>query len=101
MPKVMVLVQLLLPVKSGNHLELAATRQELVSRFSGLTAYVRAPARGAWVSPQGHQEDDDVIMVEVLAETFDRRWWRAYAIELAARFDEREIHVRALPAEVP
>ncbi len=40
-------------------------------------------------------------MVEVLAPDFDCEWWRAYAETLAARFEEQEIHVRALPAEIP
>lgn len=97
----MYLVQLLLPVKSGTADQLSRTRSELVSRFKGLTAYLRAPARGAWVGPDGAREDDDVIMVEVLVEQFDRPWWRSYAGELARRFDETGIHVRALPAEVP
>ena len=40
-------------------------------------------------------------MVEVLVSEFDRLWWRTYAKELAARFEEDEIHIRALPALVP
>ena len=39
-------------------------------------------------------------MVEVVTEEFDRAHWRAYAEELAARFYEERIHLRALPAEV-
>jgi hypothetical protein len=40
-------------------------------------------------------------MVEVITETFDRGWWRAYAAALAQRFRQKTIHVRALPVEMP
>jgi hypothetical protein len=40
-------------------------------------------------------------MVEVLVDRFDRAWWRAYADRLAARFEQEEIHIRALLAETP
>ena len=98
------LIQILLPRKSGEPASdgrFAATRAELVEKFDGITAYLRAPAQGAWVAPDGRIERDEVLMVEVLASDFDRDWWRAYAVTLAARFEEQEIHIRALPAEIP
>lgn len=98
------LIQILLPRKSGDPASdgrFAATRAELVEKFDGVTAYVRAPAQGSWVAPDGRVERDDVVMVEVLAGAFDRAWWRAYATTLAQRFGEEAIHIRALPAEVP
>ena len=100
------LIQLLLPATSGASASAAAddagtlTRRELVERFGGLTAYVRTPAHGVWTSPEGAREHDDVVMVEVVAETFDREWWRTYAGRLARRFAQEAIHVRALPIEV-
>jgi hypothetical protein len=50
---------------------------------SDVTAYVRSPAKGLWTAPDGHTEADDVVMVEVVTETFDRGWWRTYAAKLA------------------
>ena len=100
----MVLIQLLLPVSSSGDRAMAAvaeTRRELVDRFKGVTAYVRSPAKGLWTAPDGHTEADDVIMVEVVTETFDREWWRHYKTKLAHRFAQDTIHVRALPVEVP
>ena len=102
----MVLIQLLLPIveaaaTTGEMAPLAQTRRELADRFKGLTAYVRSPAKGLWTAPDGHRERDDVVMVEVVAETFDRPWWRAYAKALAERFQQDTIHVRALPIEMP
>jgi hypothetical protein len=104
----MVLIQLLLPTRvpgtAGGQQEaadaLAETRRELAARFSGLTAYVRAPAKGVWTSPDGRTEQDDVVMVEVVTGTFERDWWRAYAAALAARFRQETIHIRALPIEM-
>jgi hypothetical protein len=39
-------------------------------------------------------------MVEVVADTFDRPWWRDYSARLARRFAQDAIHVRAMPIEV-
>ena len=94
------LVQLLLPVKPESASRFDETRRELIERYHGVTAYVRSPAKGTWVGPEG-EEHDDVLMVEVLVEDFDRAWWRTYAETLAERFGEDEIHIRALPATVP
>lgn len=76
------------------------TRQELVDRFGGLTAYMRAPASGVWTSPEGHVEADSVVLIEVLSDAFDRSWWRAYADTLKRRFDQESIHVRASEVEL-
>jgi hypothetical protein len=101
----MVLIQLLLPT-AGNGGDramtaLAETRRELVEKFKGVTAYVRSPAKGLWTAPDGHMEADDVVMVEVVTDTFDRAWWRTYTARLAQRFAQDTIHVRALPVEMP
>jgi hypothetical protein len=99
------LIQVLLPIRgrSGtvDGTAFARTREELVDAFDGVTAYARAPAQGVWVAPDGDRERDDVVMVEVLATDFDRPWWRVYRQKLAERFDQDEVHIRAVPAEVP
>ena len=100
----MVLIQLLLPVNGGTRADglasLAETRRELADRFDGLTAYLRSPAQGLWTAPDGRTEEDDVVMVEIVTETFDRAWWSSYAATLAARFDQESIHVRAVAVDV-
>jgi hypothetical protein len=100
----MVLIQLLLPADGAASAEglapLAETRRELAERFKGLTAYVRSPAKGLWTAPDGRREQDDVVMVEVVTDRFDRAWWRSYAATLAERFRQESIHVRALPVEL-
>jgi hypothetical protein len=100
----MVLIQLLLPAggaaTADGQAPLAQTRRELAARFNGLTAYLRSPAKGLWTAPDGHTEQDDVVMVEVVTDTFDRAWWRAYAATLAERFGQDTIHVRAVPVDM-
>ncbi len=71
----MVLIQLLLPttLPSGAPSQdataaLPDTRRELAKVFNGLTAYVRSSARGIWTGPDGHTEQDDVVMVEVVTD---------------------------------
>jgi len=100
----MVLIQLLLPASGtagGDGLApLAETRRELAERFNGLTAYLRSPAKGWWTAPDGHTQQDDVVMVEVVTDTFDHAWWLAYVGKLAARFDQESIHVRAVPVQM-
>jgi len=100
----MVLIQLLLPTRGAASDDglapLAETRRELAERFNGLTAYLRSPAKGLWTAPDGHTEQDDVVMVEVVTDTFDRAWWRTYAAKLAARFGQESIHLRAVPVDM-
>jgi hypothetical protein len=99
----MVLIQLLLPTNAAGADDLALlaeTRVELAARFNGLTAYLRSPAKGLWTAPDGHTEQDDVVMVEVVTDTFDRAWWRTYAVTLAERFRQESIHLRALTVEM-
>jgi hypothetical protein len=99
----MYLIQLLLPAAadgSGDDVAVAETRRELVDRFGGITAYLQTPAHGVWTSPEGGRRHDHVVMVEVVASDFDRGWWRGYAAQLARRFAQDAIHVRAVQVEV-
>jgi hypothetical protein len=70
----------LLPVPAttgaGSLVPLAETRRELAERFAGATAYLRSPAQGLWTASDSHTEEDNVVMVEVVTNAFDRRWWR-------------------------
>jgi hypothetical protein len=99
------LIQLLLPAIVGPGDAAASdpvteTRRELTEAFGGLTAYLRTPAVGVWTSPEGGRAQDEVVMVEVVAERFDRAWWRDYTQRLARRFAQDAIHLRALQVEM-
>lgn len=100
----MYLMQVLLPTRDGSHQPYSRAlfgqcRAELVAQFGGITAYLRSPAIGAWTDPEGQVEQDEVVMVEVVAEEFDRSWWQRYTSVLEERFQQQEIHVRAIKVE--
>jgi hypothetical protein len=72
----------------------AQVRTELTERFGGLTAFSRAPAEGVW-KDEGRTTRDEVIVLEVMAETLDRDWWGGYRAELERRFQQDAIVMRA------
>ena len=98
------LVQILLPLYDNRGLEqdpnlFARTRSELTERFGGMTAHMRAPARGLWKTDDGEVERDDIVIFEVLAESLDRGWWQDYRAQLEARFAQEVVIVRAMRIE--
>jgi hypothetical protein len=100
----MFLVECLLPVadNAGTHIskdEFEHVRRELTERFGGMTAYTRSPASGLWADESGRVHQDEVVSFEVMTETLDRDWWRAYREKLERRFRQQEIVVRATSFE--
>ena len=98
------LVQILLPLRKCDGSDVPAAlfaevRDELTQRFGGVTAYSRSPATGLWKNTEAEVEREQVIMVEVVVDAFDRGWWTQYREGLARRFDQEEIHARALAIE--
>jgi hypothetical protein len=96
----MYLIQILLPIYD-NHGEafpqelFHAIGDELVARFSGLTAFTRAPAEGLWVPP-GHQaKRDDIAVFEVMAPEIDEQWWAEYRKSLEKRLRQESIVIRS------
>jgi hypothetical protein len=93
------LVQILLPLYDASGRAFArgmydAVARELTEKFGGLTAYVRAPAAGLWEEEPGRTRRDDIVVYEVMADTLDPAWWRAYRVDLERRFVQDEIVVR-------
>jgi hypothetical protein len=98
------LVQILVPLRDNEdnafpRAWLDALRVELTERFGGVTAHLRAPAAGAWKDEQGDLARDDVVIVEVMTDDLDRRWWAAFRKRLAAQYRQEEMMVRAIPCE--
>ncbi|HEY8607616.1 MAG TPA: hypothetical protein VIM12_10940 [Noviherbaspirillum sp.] len=96
----MFLIQILLPLydNQGRRLPAAVhgmTRDELVGRFGGLTAYTRAPASGLWQEDAGHTVHDELVIYEVMADALDASWWREYRQTLERRYAQAELVVRA------
>lgn len=99
------LIQILLPThrRDGAAVapeQFARVRVELTERFGGVTAYSRSPATGLWINEDEAIERDQVIMVEVVVEEFDREWWASYRQQLERRFGQEEVHARALVLEL-
>ena len=101
----MQLVQILLPVfdNEGRRFERSRfddVRSRLIERFGGLTAFVQSPALGLWKDAHsGATTHDDMILVEVMVETFERDWWSGYRAELERVFRQAEIVMRAIGCE--
>ena len=94
------LVQLLLPLHdndgrpfSGSHF--SQVRRDLIDRFGGVTAFVRAPAIGLWKDNVDDINRDEVVMFEVLAEQLDRDWWSLYRKQLQNKFRQDEVLIWA------
>ena len=97
------LVQLFLPLRDNAGAPFppwlfGAVRGELTEAFGGVTAYQRAPVTGLWEDDDTVQRDE-LVLFETMVETLNRGWWRRYADELAGRFRQDEILVRAVPCE--
>ena len=71
-------------------------RSELADHFGGVTAYMRAPARGVWKDDMGETTRDDIVIFEVMTEELDRVWWSNFRKELERRFRQDSVFVRAL-----
>ncbi|MEC4721880.1 hypothetical protein RY831_22180 [Noviherbaspirillum sp. CPCC 100848] len=96
------LIQILLPLYDNAAAPQPAelfgkTREELIGRFGGLTAYTRAPAKGLWQEDASTTMNDDIVIYEVMTESLDNAWWHTYRGILEQRFRQEAIIVRALP----
>jgi len=95
----MYLVQLLLPL-ADNHGRsfpddlMRGIQRELSERFGGLTAYTRAPAKGIWIQSEG-QLQEDIIVIEVMAQALERSWWEKFRQQLQKLLDQKQLVIRA------
>src|SRR3954465_9653586 len=95
----MYLIQLLLPLRDNEQQAFPAeqfsmVRAELTHKFGGVTAYVRAPAKGLWETNEGINSDD-VVLFEIVAERLDKEWWQKYRINLQQIFKQEEVLIWA------
>ena len=98
------LIQFLLPLtdQQGQPFDqalFARVTQKLTDTFGGVTAYLRAPAEGAWKDAAGAVSRDQVVIYEVMVEALDRPWWRAYKARLERTFRQDQILIRATQVE--
>ena len=71
-------------------------KEELASRFEGVTAYLQAPAEGLW--RQGAQSDsDEIVIFEVMTEEVDLADWLERRAALERRFRQDKVIIRYMP----
>jgi hypothetical protein len=97
------LVEILLPLtrRDGSpqpQERFGQVRAELVRRFGGVTAFTRAPAEGLW-DDGGQVERDQIVTLEVMADSLDRGWWADYRALLEQAFEQDEVAIRATAIE--
>ena len=94
----MFLIQILLPVPTTKTAGRAGLLRDLnlalTEKFGGVTAYTRSPANGLW-SNNGTVEEDDIVIVEVMAETLNEDWWARLREKLERDLNQEEIVIRA------
>ena len=71
------------------------TREQFADQFGGETAFTRNSAKGVCLLEDNERLEDDIIVYDVMAETVDRLWWQSYKRDLAERFQQEEILIRA------
>jgi len=96
----MYLIQILLPLYANDGRKFSQpvfirVRDELTEGFGGLTTYVRSPAEGLWKESGSSTVFDEIVIYEVMTNKLDRSWWRKYRAELAERFQQEVLIVRA------
>ena len=95
------LVQILLPRADNDgrpfsREDFDRVKQELASRFQGVTAYLQAPAEGLW--RQGAESDsDEIVIFEVMVEEVDLEDWRSRRDQLERRFRQERVIIRYMP----
>lgn len=94
------LVQLLLPLYDNAGAPIprerfVEVRDELTTRFGGMTAYTRAPAEGLWKEDATRVTRDQIVIYEVMVRDLDPGWWAAYRRTLEERFAQDALVVRA------
>ena len=98
------LVQILLPLydNAGEAFPESCYRDvlhRLTERFGGVTAYTRAPAQGRWKTDGGDVDRDEIVIVEAMVDALDRAWWSRYREQLAGRFRQEALVIRAMAIE--
>lgn len=93
------LIQIILPVhdekdKAYPKKHYSRIEETLTKKFGGLTAYTRTPADGFWKDERNAARYDDVVILEVMTDKVEKRWWRKYKEQLEKTFAQTEIIIR-------
>jgi hypothetical protein len=77
-----------------------ATADDLARKAGGVTAYMRAPAKGLWRKRGARLERDYIVVYEVMVKSLRRREWRMRRKDLERTFRQDEMVIRVLPLAV-
>ena len=95
------LVQILLPLadnrgKAFAEADFDRVKEELASRFEGVTAYLQAPAEGVW--RQGAASGaDEIVIFEIMTKDIDLADWQNRRSDLERRFRQDRVIIRYMP----
>lgn len=94
----MKLVQLLLPLNDNSGKKFPKIffediKEALINEFRGVTTFSQSPAEGIW-EDEGYVQKDQIIVYEVMVDTFDQNWWRDFTSGLEKKFKQDKIMLR-------
>lgn len=95
------LIQVFLPLegKNGRRPDIVRIEAEFDQKFGGVSTYRQSPVSGKWLK-DGRVERDDLLVIEVLAGSFDTQYWSKFRSGLEKLLGEQEILIRALKISV-
>jgi len=98
------LIELYLPMNSHDGTPFPSQvftdiEDQLTEKFGGVTAHKRAPAHGKWQSG-GSTDTDSIAIFEVIAETFERSWWKEFQSHLEQQLEQEKLLITAKNIEV-
>ncbi len=101
----MKLVQILLPLFNNNQeafppVYYSQIREELTSRYGGVTAYSHSPATGIWKENGEKTIQDKIVIYEVMTDVTDREWWSIFKRRAERIFQQEEIVIRAIQIDI-
>src|ERR1700757_4293717 len=99
------LIQILLPIYDNEGHKFPqdtyhAIGDELVGRFSGLTAFTRAPAEGIWAPEGDEAKRDDIDVFEVMTDRIDKKWWMDYRRPLEQLLRQQAVVIRTYKVDL-
>jgi len=95
----MYLVEILLPFRDSKGRGFPSQADDVAHRltehFGGVTSFTRSPAEGRWKPGDAPASEEDIVVLEVMVETLDEKWWRQYRRVLEKAFKQKNIVIRA------
>lgn len=98
--KSMHLVQILLPLADNQGRKfpdaiIQKIKDLILERFGGWTAFTRAPAEGIYWSESQGCVYDTIVVIEVMDESLNRKWWHDFRLKLEDLLAQEEVILRA------